>query len=83
MDARLLMSGMTNADGCRMTNVGDDGEHSSFLALLPPGHRIRTKTPTWPLVERQGDGRPVSFETLHNSIRKRLTTPSTHGLLFH
>jgi len=35
MDARLNMSGMTNADGCPIGNVWHDGEHGSFMPLLP------------------------------------------------
>jgi len=38
MDPRILMSGMKEADGCRMTNAGEEGEHRSFLAIiLSPG----------------------------------------------
>jgi hypothetical protein len=35
MDARLKMSGMTNADGWSMRNGGHDGGHGSFMPLLP------------------------------------------------
>lgn len=45
MDARLFMSAMTNADECRMRNVGDDGEHSSFPALLPYREFDQDKNP--------------------------------------
>lgn len=34
MDPRILMSGMKEADGCRMTNAGEEGEHRSFLAII-------------------------------------------------